>query len=177
MQDADMLRLYGLMLCMPDKESLSLLQLLSTEHAWMQAGLYELTETPLSHWQGEYTRLFVNGFPSTPAPPYESVYRHRTMCGPVVDELSELYREAGLCVGQMPADYLGTQLEFAAYLIDSNDPRAAHWHARLWREHLQNWLPGFIADVCQHSRLLLYRLWGGQLTLLATRMQGELVIV
>ena len=39
MQDAKMLRLHGLMLCMPDAESLALLQTLSTEHAWMQAGM------------------------------------------------------------------------------------------------------------------------------------------
>ena len=177
MQDAETLRLHGLMLCMPDAESLSLLQTLSTEHAWMQAGIHELTETPLSHWQGEYTRLFVNGFPSTLAPPYESVYRHQTMCGPVVDELGELYRDAGLSVSQMPADYLGTQLEFAAYLAECDDPRATQWQARLWRDHLQHWLPRFIDDLCRHSRLLLYRLWGGQLTLLSTRMQGVLVHV
>lgn len=174
MKDANTLRLLGLMLCMPDEESLPLLETLASEQPWMQAGLHELAETPLSHWQGEYTRLFVSGFPTTPAPPYESAYRHQSMFGPVVDELIELYRNAGLSVGQMPADYLGTQLEFAAYLVESADPRAGQWLTQLWREHLQCWLPKFVADLCQHSRLLIYRLWGGQLTLLTTRMQGEL---
>jgi len=173
MQDAESLRLHGLMLCLPEEESLPLLQGLAVDHPWMQAGLHELVQTPLQHWQGEYTRLFVNGFPSTAAPPYESVYRHRTMGGPVVDELSELYHAAGLDAGGMPADYLGTQLEFAAYLADSADPRAMGWQGRLWREHLLHWLPRFVADLCQHSRLLLYRLWGGQLSLLASRMQRE----
>ena len=102
------LRLHGLMLCMPESESLSLLESLASEHRWMQAGLHELSLTPLEEWQGEYTRLFVNGFPKTAAPPFESVYRHQTMFGPVVDELHALYREAGLATGEMPADYLGS---------------------------------------------------------------------
>jgi TorA maturation chaperone TorD len=174
MKDAKTLRMLGLMLCMPNEESLPLLKELSSDQPWMQAGLCELTETPLCEWQGEYTRLFINGFPNTPAPPYESVYRHQAMFGPVVDELAKLYRNAGLTAEQMPADYLGTQLEFAAYLTESDDPQAEVWLKQLWREHLQQWLPRFVADLCEHSQLLIYRLWGGQLTLLTTSMNGEL---
>ncbi len=167
------LRLHGLMLCMPETESLSLLESLAPEHRWMQAGLHELSLTPLDEWQGEYTRLFVNGFPKTAAPPFESVYRHQSMFGPVVDELHALYREAGLAIGEMPADYLGTQLEFAAHLAASSDPRAPEWLARLWRDHLHRWLPKFITDLCQNSHLLIYRLWGGQLTLLSRHMEEQ----
>ena len=174
MHDAKNLRLHGLMLCMPDTESLQLLQQLSAEHSWMQAGLDELVETPLEQWQGEYTRLFINGFPKTAAPPYESVYRHQVMFGPLLDELNALYQEAGLTIGDMPADYLGTQLEFAAHLADSKDPRSSEWQTRLWRDHLQLWLPRFVSDLCQHSRLLIYRLWGGQLALLNARLQEQL---
>jgi TorA maturation chaperone TorD len=174
MNDTKTLRLHGLILCMPERESLSLLQELSQDNSWMQAGLHELSLTPLEEWQGEHTRLFVNGFPKTAAPPYESVYRHQTMNGSVVDKLHDLYRDAGLVIGEMPADYLGTQLEFAAHLAASDDPRASHWQTRLWQNHLQQWLPKFISDLCQHSQLLIYRLWGGQLTLLNTHMQEQL---
>lgn len=174
MHNAKTLRLLGLMLCMPDRESLSLLRTLSEDHGWMQAGLHELCLTPLQQWQAEYTRLFVNGFPKTAAPPYESVYRNQTMCGPVVDQLHSLYRDAGLTVGEMPADYLGTQLEFSAHLAASDHPRARHWQRRLWQEHLQQWLPRFIGDLNQHSRLLIYRLWGGQLSLLTSHMQEQM---
>jgi TorA maturation chaperone TorD len=174
MHDVQSLRLHSLMLCMPDRESLSLLQELSLNHPWMQAGLHELGLTPLEEWQGEYTRLFVNGSPKTAAPPYESVYRHQSMNGPVVDKLHHLYRSAGLATGEMPADYLGTQLEFSAHLAASKDPRASQWLNRLWREHLQHWMPRFITDLCQHSQLLIYRLWGGQLTLLQKFMQEQI---
>jgi putative dimethyl sulfoxide reductase chaperone len=168
------LRLHTLMLCMPDSESLSQLEALAVKQPWMQAGLHELLQTPLSLWQDEYTRLFVSGSPSPPAPPYESAYCQQNAFGPVVDALNELYRKAGLNPGQMPVDYLGTQLEFAACLAESRDPDARLWLAQLWRDHMQHWLPRFIADLCQNSRLLIYRLWGGQLTLLSTFMNGEL---
>lgn len=174
MHDAKTLRMHSLMLCMPETESLSLLQTMANEYGWMQAGLDELQQIPLAQWQGEYTRLFVNGYPKTAAPPYESVYRHQVMFGPLVDELNALYREAGLAIDDMPADYLGTQLEFAAHIAESRDPRAARWQARLWQEHLRHWLPRFIADLCQQSQLLIYRLWGGQLNLLSTRLQERL---
>jgi TorA maturation chaperone TorD len=174
MHDTKTLRLHGLILCMPDHESLSLLQSLSQEQSWMRAGLHELSLLPLQQWQGEYTRLFVSGFPKTAAPPFESVYRHQAMHGPVVEQLHDLYRDAGLSIGEMPADYLGTQLEFAAHLAASDHPRAADWQARLWQNHLLKWLPRFIADLSQNSQLLIYRLWGAQLALLHTHMQEQL---
>ncbi|MET0089186.1 MAG: molecular chaperone TorD family protein [Candidatus Thiodiazotropha sp.] len=120
---------------------------------------------------------FLNGQPRTVAPPFESVYRHQQMEGPVVQRLADLYRDAGLEIEGTPADFLGTQLRFAAYLDESQDPRARDWRERLWRDHLLGWLPGFVSDLCEHSRLLIYRLWGGQLSLLATAMQRELAPV
>ncbi len=171
MHHAQSLRLHGLMLRMPDEESLSRLQALSEKHRWMQAGLYELSLTPLVKWRGEYNRLFVKGNPETPAPPYESVYRQQNGDTTVLKRLRALYRDAGLSIGEKAADYLGNQLALAAHLAASDDPRASHWQVRLWRDHLQQWLPRFVADVCEHSQLLIYRLWGGQLTLLIRQMQ------
>jgi TorA maturation chaperone TorD len=171
MHDVQSLRLHGFLLSEPDQESLSQLQTLSEEHRWMQAGLHELSLTPLKEWQGEYTRLFVSSDPEAPAPPYESIYRQQHGDVEVVQRLLALYREAGLSIGEKPADYLGTQLAFAAHLAASDDPRASLWQIRLWRDHLQQWLPRFLTDVCEHSQLLIYRLWGGQLTLLSKQMQ------
>jgi TorA maturation chaperone TorD len=171
MRDAQTLKLHHFLLHTPDQALLNRLHDLSQEHRWMQAGLHELSLTPLSEWQGEYTRLFVAGDPETPAPPYESVYREQQGDAEVVQRLQALYREAGLSLDEQPADYLGTQLAFAAHLAASDDPRASLWQIRLWRDHLQHWLPHFVTDVCKHSQLLIYRLWGGQLTLLNKQMQ------
>jgi TorA maturation chaperone TorD len=159
------------MLRMPDQDSLLRLQALCDEHRWMQAGLHELSLTPLEEWKQEYNRLFINGHPETTAPPYESVYREQRGDAAVVERLQTLYQDAGLHIGEKPADYLGTQLAFAAHLAASDDPQASHWQIRLWRDHLQHWLPRFVADLCEHSQLLIYRLWGGQLALLSRQMQ------
>lgn len=171
MRDVKSLRLHGFMLHKPNHGTLSQLQALSDEHRWMQAGLHELSLTSLEEWQVEYTRLFVNDNPETAAPPYESVYRQPNGDTGVVERLQALYRDAGLNFSEQPADFLGTQLAFVAHLAASDDPRVPHWQVRLWREHLQHWLPRFVADVCQNSQLLIYRLWGGQLTLLSKQMQ------
>ncbi|MCU7844070.1 MAG: molecular chaperone TorD family protein [Candidatus Thiodiazotropha sp. (ex Monitilora ramsayi)] len=175
MNDANHLRLLSLMLRIPDEESLPLLEKLANDQPWMQIGLYELAETPLSQWQHEYRRLFVEQQHPTAAPPYESVYRRQTDTDPVVDRLNALYRDAGLNVESTPADYLGTQLEVAAHLAESTDPRAHQWQIRLWRDHLLHWIPAFVDDLCQNSQLLIYRLWGGQLALLSNNIEGSLV--
>lgn len=174
MFDKKNLRLHGLMLRIPDEMSLPRLQSLSGEQRWMQAGLDELTHTPLAEWQEEYTRLFVNDCRQAAAPPYETHYRHETLFPFLDRDLQTLCRDAGLTIDRLPADHLATQLELAARLAASDDPCAIRWQTRLWQEHLQQWLPGFAADLCQHSRLLIYRLWGGQLTLLATHMQEQI---
>ncbi len=151
-----------LMLSQPVEDSLSLLQTLSADHPWLALGVKELSGIPLSTWQGEHTRLFVSGYPKTVAPPFESVYRHQAMFGPVVEELIALYRHAGLSAEQMPADYLGVELECALYLTTSQQADASRLLHQLWADHLLRWLPAFAADL-QHSRLALYRLWGEQL--------------
>lgn len=158
---------------MPDVDSLELLTELSTQHPWLKTAVDELARIPLPQWQGEYTRLFVSGFPNTLAPPYESVHRHRSMFGPVVDALSALYQSAGLAAEQMPADYLGVELECAAFLSDSRSPEAAILRQRLWREHLGKWLPAFAADLRNHSRLQIYRSWGDRLSLLCATTEKE----
>ena len=92
MTDAQSLRLHGLMLHKPERETLERLQAMSEQHGWMQAGLHELSLTPLETWQEEYTRLFVNTDPDRSAPPYESIYRRQPEDAVVVERLQALYR-------------------------------------------------------------------------------------
>ncbi len=174
MSQTSQLQIHHLMLSRPGVDSLSRLNNLVHHHPWLALGLEELANTALAEWQAEFSRLFLNGRPRTVAPPFESVYRDQIMEGPVVQRLRTLYRDAGLDAEGVAADFLGTQLQFAAYLDESQAPEARAWRERLWRDHLLGWLPGFVADLCEHSRLLIYRLWGGQLSLLATAMEREL---
>ncbi len=174
MNDANQLRMLNLMLRKPDEGTLPLLQRLADEQPWMQIGISELSETPLSQWQQEYKRLFVKQEEPSAAPPYETVYRKQSPSKKVLDRLKALYRDMGFNPQSMPADYLGTQLEVAAHLAESTDPRADQWKMRLWHDHLLHWIPDFVDDLCQHSKLLIYRLWGGQLALLSNNIEGSL---
>jgi TorA maturation chaperone TorD len=163
LRESEQLRLHLLLLSQPVEDSLSLLQTLSQEHSWLFEGVKELASTPLPQWQGEYTRLFISGYPKTAAPPFESAYRHQGMFGPVVGDLIALYRRAGLSAERMPADYLGVELECALYLAVSKQAESYQLLQQLWCDHLLHWLPAFANDLLQQSRLMLYRQWGEQL--------------
>ncbi|MCP3868108.1 MAG: molecular chaperone TorD family protein [Gammaproteobacteria bacterium] len=142
----------------PDEDSLPALQILCEEHAWLSAPFAELQVTPLDRWQAEHTRLFVNGYPRTLCPPFESIHRHGRMEGPACDELKGLYRRAGLMPSDgLPADYLGTMLEFSAWLCAQGTDEAKETLLDLRSGHLDNWVPRFSRCVREKSQLRLYR--------------------
>ncbi len=168
------LRWLALLLAMPEAGSLEGLRGLAEEAPWLTGAgaLAEVAGLSLEHWQAEYTRLFISGYPRTPCPPFESAYRHGQMAGPAAAELQDLYRRAGLTATAAPADYLGTELECAAYLTElaqdreeGGDPVAALLR-ELWDEHLNRWLARFAGDLWGHARLSLYRDLGTRLAAL-----------
>jgi len=161
---APMLRLSAMLLGMPDGHSLSTLRELAAEHSWLEAAVDELRDLPLPQWQAEHTRLFINGYPKTPCAPFESIYRHGRMEGPACDELARLYADAGLVAADdLPTDYLGTMLDFAALLLERGTSEAELQLQELRGKHLTLWLPRFCARLTQESRLKLYRDLGEQL--------------
>ena len=122
---ASALQLSAMLLGKPDENALPTLRKLAAEQHWLQPAVDELLCLPLEQWQAEHTRLFINGYPKTPCAPFESIYRHWRMEGPACDELARLYASAGLSVSpDLPADYLGTMLEFAALLLERGTPEA-----------------------------------------------------
>jgi len=147
------LQLLSLLLAAPGKDALAALELFTVDHPWLAEAVTELRGLALERWQAEYTRLFVNGYPRTDCPPFESVYRHGCMGGEVVGELGELYREIGLYAEGAPADFLGTQLECLAYLLEQESGVLG----RLWDGHLRGWLPRFVRDLRGAAHLRLYR--------------------
>ncbi|QIK38222.1 molecular chaperone TorD family protein [Caldichromatium japonicum] len=179
------LRRLALLLAFPETEAIAVLWELATQEPWLGEAIAELESLSLDHWQAEYTRLFLVGYPQTPCPPYESAYREGSMHGQAVHSLQDLYRRIGLEAQSMPADYLGTQLECAAYLADRGRAYSAGTEApaggkglttwptstadplalatELWEEHLCRWLPRFAADLQVQTQLLLYRQLGAQL--------------
>jgi TorA maturation chaperone TorD len=155
------LRLLAALLAAPEAGSLDVLEELAADHPWLQRPAAELRALPLEEWQYEHGRLFICGHPHTVCSPFESAQRHGSMFGPAVDELTRLYRGIGLEASDLPADFLGTELECAALLADDgNHPEAER---ALWQEHLLCWLPKFAETLEKESRLSVYAELGRQL--------------
>lgn len=162
------LRRLATLLAMPEQGALEALREIAPDVSWLNAALESLERLPLEHWQAEHTRLFVAGYPKTPCPPFESAYRQRQMSGAFAQDLQGLYQRAGLEAREIPADYLGAELELAAFLLDqrrddSTGCLVAELERELWEDHLGRWLPRFARDLIEHAQLPLYRLLGEQL--------------
>lgn len=152
------LRQWAALLAYPEGEALAAVRELRTVADWpSSAALAELAALPLERWQAEYTRLFINGYPTTPCPPFATAH-----WGPgVAEELQALYHRAGLHAPPEWADYLGTLLDCAAYLLEVA-PQAAVL-AELRDDYLAVWLPRFAAALQTHAALQLYRELGAVL--------------
>lgn len=158
--DPNRLRVLAALLAMPEEESLDALRDMRPQAPWLEFSLPELERIPLEHWQAEHTRLFVSGYPKTACPPYESAYRQGMMGGSRVDDLAGLYRRAGLQAEDVPADYLGTMIECAAYLREQGMDDLL---GELAEEHLEVWAPRFARDLQDQAGLDLYRALGKQI--------------
>jgi len=125
---------------------------------------FELEETePL---QAEYTRLFINGYPHTACPPYESIYLEKRMHGDAAVAVSAAYAEWEMTVEPGLIDHLSTELEFLAFLASaesldnavSKDAQKAS--ERFIRQHLCRWVPQFIDDLKEGAKMDCYRKLG-----------------
>jgi len=127
--------------------------------------LVTLARMPLELLQGEYTRLFINGFPHTPCPPYESIYRNdNRLLGPAAEQVSVFYERWGLaCERQLP-DHVAVELEFMhALLVAQSAARGPQVDdltkvaATFWTRHLGRWAARFANDVLDHASHPFYR--------------------
>lgn len=159
MVSPERLRLYAVLLGSPERDSLTLLNELRSDHGWLNKVCDELVDIPLEHWQAEHTRLFVTGFPKTACPPFKSAYSGQGRAGSAVEELAGFYQDLGLSAEAMPPDYLGTALECWAHLIEQSNEEAVQ---TLWVEHLEPWLARFAADLQRAAEIELYRAMGEQ---------------
>jgi TorA maturation chaperone TorD len=156
------LQLLSLLLGTPVRGSLEMLETLAGEHPWLEVPLEELREMPLAQWQGEHTRLFVSGYPKTAAPPFISALRHGLMGGGAEEELRGFYRHLGMEPSGMPADYLGTLFECAAWLLSQNGRQPEL--DELWQNYLLPILPEFSQRLFEQGCLRLYREMGNEIS-------------
>jgi TorA maturation chaperone TorD len=146
---------------MPEADALDLLTEIAGVQPWLAPAVSELQGLALERWQAEHTRLFINGHPKTPCPPFESAYRHGHMNGSSVGELEDLYARAGLESLSAGADFLGVLLEFAAHLEEQGSGGVLA--QALWQDHLARWVPRFAGDLERNAHLRLYRDLGARL--------------
>jgi TorA maturation chaperone TorD len=149
------LRFAAALLAAPGEDAVDELRAFAAHHSWLDAALAEIETLPLQEWQAEHGRLFVGAGTATSCLPFESAQMHGAMCGPATAALTALYRRHGLEADGLPADYLGSMLECAACLADSDDAGPAE--VELWRDHLLRWLPDYAQKLAATSRLILYR--------------------
>jgi len=160
------LRILAALLGAPTDESLAALREAVPDVPWLGSAVEQLATLPLDRWQAEHTRLFVSGFPKTVCPPFESAYRHGSMGGETAAQLQALYARIGLMADGVQADYLGVELECAAYLLESGSQQRDDLWQELWHGHLRQWVPAFAADLGAHGTLELYRTLGRELSAL-----------
>jgi putative dimethyl sulfoxide reductase chaperone len=120
---------------------------------------------PLQKLQAEYTRLFITGYPRTPCPPYESVYREKQLLGKSNQEVQTIYREWGMSVDARLADHLATEFEFLAFLcfaaaLSEISDKAKKAERSFSGDHLQKWAPQFAADLQNNAGLEGYKALG-----------------
>lgn len=152
------LRVLAGLLAHPQGDALDNVREWSVHCPWLVESVVELQGISLEEWQGEHTRLFINGFPRTIAPPFLSVWSEGVMGGNKVGVLQQVFREAGLePVEGMPADYLGTLLEFLAYLQGGTSVPGSMDGAVFREQFIRPWIQRFVTALREGSGLRLYR--------------------
>lgn len=171
----EQLEVLALLFGTPESGSLEVLEALAEKHPWLAAPLAELRQLPLQRWQGEHTALFVSGYPKTVAPPFISAFLYGQMGGGVEEDLLDFYRRLGLEPNDMPADYLGTLFECAAWLISQQEERELE-HNELWQRYLLPVLPEFSDRLIGEGGLHLYKAMGKELARISSLVGAEMEV-
>ena len=114
----------------------------------------ELHTLPPEEFQAEHTRLFINSFPTLPTPPYESAYREMLLMGDFAEEVGKYYSLYNLEVPEDLPDHISYELDFMRFLLEEGDIELAR---EFFEEHILQWVPDFVSDLKNESRLKFYR--------------------
>lgn len=160
--NVDELYLLNGLLAMPTRDSFELVSDLAGMWAWMQPLQRSLDALSLAEWQREYQRLFIHGKADAPCPPFESFYRDERVPGLAGCEVAKLYAHTGIRLQNIPADYLGSELNLLAELIHLAEEVDTDIIIEMW-ERLGNWVPKLARDLSQHASLEFYQVLGQRL--------------
>ena len=172
-EQAFLLKLLGLAFAYPNEALLSTLRDVAKNIGRNNVAVKKLIaafeQDELEIVQGEYTRLFINGYPKTPCPPYESVYREQRMLGNASLEVQESYMEWGMTVDTPLSDHLATELEFLSFLASAeSEPSIAEEAVEATQHfmtaHIDRWVPQFSNDLQKSATLDVYKQLAALLT-------------
>ena len=117
----------------------------------------ELSELPRDQIEPDFVTLFINGYPKTIAPPYESLFRgSTTMLGPTSDDVIQYYVKYQLepTEDSTLPDALSIELDFVGFLLsqepDNEDIK------EFVNEHLLTWVFDF-TDKIKESEIEIYK--------------------
>ena len=129
-----------------------------------------MTQVSLEELRVEYTRLFVGSPPfKAICLPYESFWKQRTIMGPPVGELAQLFEEIGLRVSDeftdLP-DHVSVELEFMNQIYRSligqtsdgneNEIERLYFIKRDFLENHLDWIDNFCLKVEEESKIGYY---------------------
>ena len=114
----------------------------------------ELRTLPPQELQAEHTRLFINSYPTLPTPPYESAYREMLLMGDYAEEVGKYYSLYNLEVPEDLPDHISYELDFMRFLLEEGDTELAR---EFFEEHIFQWVPDFVSDLRNESRLKFYK--------------------
>lgn len=115
------------------------------------------TDIFLETIQVEYTRLFINSYPTLPAPSFKSYYVEKEIFGESTEKVIESYNRYHFKVSEEisePADNIAIELEFVYRLIESNNPLPVQMD--FIKNEILSWIESFQAKIDDFALIPLY---------------------
>lgn len=150
----DELHLLRALLGFPNESSLELARELGGVWPWMRDARQDIQAIGLEPWREEYRRLFFGGDQPTVCPHYASAYGGVPRDAPW--RVARLYSRAGLPLCNVPPDYIGSELNLLAELLEGESDFGSALLHEAW-EHMTHWVPLFARCLQEHAQLSLYR--------------------
>ena len=150
----DELHLLRGLLAFPNESSLELALDLAEVWSWLQDTRDDLEAAGLEPWREEYRRLFFGGDEPAVCSHNASAYQGIPRDAPW--HVARLYARAGLPLCNVPPDYIGSELNLLAELLESEHDLGSGLVHEAW-SHMAAWIPKFARCLGTNTRLGLYR--------------------
>ena len=150
----DELHLLRGLLVLPSEALLDLIRELSAFWPCLSRARAEVDGQPVEALREEYLRLFIGGESPPLCPPFASAYLAPGSQSAVV--VARLYAAAALPLTNVPPDYIGSELNLLAELMESEHDLGPELLGETWN-HMAAWVPQFAATLRMRAHSGLYQ--------------------